>query len=101
MPYVRFQTANLSLVRRKLAAAKELHGLLAHSAGRRITLSVLPAPGINFLVTTDGEEIWCRGVPEYVSKLGRKLAHLHDCKLDPAAQHDAPRWEIDLGAVES
>lgn len=101
MPYVRFQTNDLALVRRKLAAAKLLHGPLADSIGRQITLSVLPAPGAGFLAATDGDRIWCRGVAEPVRKLGRRYAHLHDCKLSPAAQHEAPIWMIDICAVES
>jgi hypothetical protein len=93
--YVEFQTSNIAIVRRKLAAARDLFGdtpeIHAEAVNPPIELYVSGNP----LVTTTGQDIWCSNRPENVVRIGRRLVHLSEGKIDPA-QQELPRWRIRL-----
>jgi hypothetical protein len=98
MAKVVFVTPEISVARRKLAAAHELHDEMAESIGQSIELYISARP----LIITTGQDIWCSS-PQLVAKLGHKLVHLADDgdKVDPLQQEKPVLWEIRLPAVLS
>lgn len=90
-----FETNRIAVVKRKLAAAKELFG----DGSAELVLGVLPQRSP--LVTTCGAEIWCSSTPEPVHWLGRKLAHLEGGgRLNLRAQESALRWHLEIREVQ-